>query len=150
MFEEMKKMRDEMDKIVKGFFDESTPLLGHMDARMPAKYEKEYRKPLNYMYETENSVISCFEMPGANKADIKVDIKDNIMEVKVEKKGETEHRNDKGEVHRAFKQQFYVQRMLPSGLEPDKADATYKDGLLKIEIPKVKKETSKVKRLEIK
>jgi len=96
--------------------------------------------------DTEYSVVA--EMPGIDKKDLDVMLTDGILTIKGEKKQETE---EKGETyHRIERRYGSFQRSfrMPDGVQSDKIDATYKDGILKLLIPK--SETSEAKKIEIK
>ena len=86
--------------------------------------------------EIEEKIIIKAELPGVDKKDIHVDVKDGILSITGERSYEKEvkeekfHRRERafGKFHRSF--------ALPDGLDPEKIDADYKDGVLKVEIPK--------------
>ena len=73
---------------------------------------------------------------------------EGVLSVKGEKKNEKEekekdyHRIERrfGSFHRSFK--------IPGKIESDKVDATYKDGVLKLTLPKA--EESETKKIEVK
>lgn len=96
--------------------------------------------------DTEYSVVA--ELPGIDEKDLDVTLTDGILTIKGEKKQETE---EKGETyHRIERRHGSFQRSfrMPEGIQGDKIDATYKDGVLKLMIPK--SETGDVKKIEIK
>jgi HSP20 family protein len=96
--------------------------------------------------DTEYSVVA--ELPGIDEKDLDVTLADGILTIKGEKKQETE---EKGETyHRIERRYGSFQRSfrIPDGVQGDKIDATYKDGILKLMIPK--SENSEVKKIEIK
>lgn len=98
--------------------------------------------------ENNDSYILRAELPGVNKNDVKITLRDNILTIKGEKKQEKEekdasfHRTER--VYGSFERSF----TLPSGVKSDKIDATYKDGVLTITLPKV--EEAKPKEIEVK
>lgn len=93
------------------------------------------RLPVADLYETESSVIATFELPGVEKEEIQLDVTEDRIEVKVEKKAEKEIN-------------FYGALPMPKDVVAENAEATYKNGILRIEIPKAKKQDSR-KRIEI-
>jgi HSP20 family protein len=96
--------------------------------------------------DTEYSVVA--ELPGIDEKDLDVTLTDGILTIKGEKKHESE---EKGETyHRIERRYGSFQRSfrMPDGVQGDKIDATYKDGVLKLMIPK--SETSEAKKIEIK
>jgi HSP20 family protein len=150
-FDEISRMHEEMDKIFNRIFRSYRPLLetGKEKGKSLAKY-LDYRIPTADVRETPDSVIVSFEVPGADKKDIDLNVTENRVEVKVEKKAEKEVKRKGLYSYEARSNQFYRALPLPTEVIPDKAQATYKDGLLKVEIPKVKKIGQRKKRVEIK
>ena len=99
--------------------------------------------PVVDIYDDNDKIVIKAELPGMEKEDISIDLKDNILTLKGErnleneKKEENYYRRERsfGKFERAF--------TLPTGLNPEKIKADYKDGVLKIEIPKPEKEKPK-------
>lgn len=150
-FDEVSRMHEEMDRIFSRIFRSSRPLLemGKEKSKDLAKYW-DFRMPVADIKETENSVIASFEIPGADKNNIDLNVTENKIEVKVEKKAEREVKKKGFYSYEAKAHQFYRALPLPTEVIPDKAEATYKDGILKVEIPKVKKIEHKKKKIEVK
>lgn len=104
-------------------------------------------RPVVDIYDQNEKIVIKAELPGVDKKDIHVDVKDGVLTFSGERSYENEvkeenyHRKERavGEFHRSF--------TLPEGLDPDKIDADYKDGVLKIEISKP--EESKPKKIAI-
>jgi HSP20 family protein len=88
------------------------------------------------VYENEKEIVIKAEIPGVDKKDIHVDLKDGILSITGERSYENEVKEENyHRKERAFGK-FYRSFALPEGLNPDKIDADYKDGVLKVEIPK--------------
>ncbi len=86
--------------------------------------------------ETEKEVIVRVEVPGMDKKDITINLTDDILTVKGEKKHEKEHGDENyHSVERRFGA-FSRTMRIPVDVEVGKVDATYKDGVLKITLPK--------------
>ena len=102
------------------------------------------RTPRMNVYETEKEVVAEVELPGVESKDIDVEVKENILriEAKTEKKKEEK---EKG-YYRKEISSGYFRRAIPLPVEVIgvKADASYKEGILKIVIPKA--ETKKGKK----
>ena len=109
-----------------------------------------FRAPKCNMYETDKSVVAAFELPGVEKEDIELNILDDRIEVKVEKKQEKEDRQKGMYRYEASSQSFYRIIPLPVNVKSENAQAEYTNGVLKIEIPKAKPVEHKKKRVEIK
>lgn len=88
------------------------------------------------IYDNDDNIVIKAELPGVDKKDVEVELKDRVLTLKGERSYENEvkeenyHRKERvfGRFHRSF--------MLPEGVADDKIKADFKDGVLKIEIPK--------------
>ena len=98
--------------------------------------------------EHENEYIVKMELPGVSKDDVKITLEDNVLTVKGEKKQEKESKSSN--YHRvertygAFQRTFTV----PSDVKANGIDASYKDGILSIALPK--SEDAKPKQIDVK
>ena len=113
-------------------------------------HPQNYRIPLCQMQQTPNSVVVRFELPGVEKNDIHLNVTDNSIEVKVYKKQEHEVKKKGLISYSSSQSQFYRRIPLSVDVKRDKAVAEYKNGVLKVEIPKLKVIQSKPKRIAIK
>ena len=100
-------------------------------------------RPVVDVYDNGKKIVIKAELPGVDKKDIRVDLKDGILTLT----GERSYEKDVNEENyhrkeRAFGK-FYRSFALHEGLDPDKIDADYKDGVLKVEIPKPKEKRPK-------
>ena len=98
--------------------------------------------------ENEKEYVVTAELPGIDVKDVDVTISEGVLSVKGEKrhekedKGEDYHRIERryGSFHRSFR--------IPGKVETDKIDASYKDGILKLTLPKA--EGTETKKIEVK
>ena len=92
--------------------------------------------PVVDVYEHDEKTIIKADLPGLDKNDIHIDVKDGMLVLK----GERNHENEVKEENFYRRERAYgkFQRAftLPEGLDPEKIEADYTDGVLKIEIPK--------------
>lgn len=96
--------------------------------------------------ETDNEITVKAEVPGCSAEDIDIAVHGNTLTISGEKKYEQE-KKEKGYFHieRSYGT-FRRQIALPSGVETDKVDATCKNGVLTLTLPKEEKaKTVKVK-----
>lgn len=105
------------------------------------------RIPISDLVETESSVIATFELPGVEKEDIQLNVTEDSIVVKVEKNIEKEADEKEGYSYEIRSHSFYSALPLPAEVDADNSNASYKNGILKVEIPKAKKQT---KRIEVK
>ncbi len=140
-FEEMRRMQRHLNRMFASFFER--------EPFEEFEIETSVRQPLADMWETEDAYHISLEMPGVNKEDIEINVVDNGLEIKAMRKEEAkEHKKGFYRVERNYAG-FYKYVTLPENAELDKAEATYKNGILEIRVPKSPKEESR-KRIEIK
>ncbi len=130
-----------MNLIPRGFFTNDI-----FDDFMPAKENNMkcdiYEKDGNYHIE--------MDVPGFDKSDIKVEANKDYLTITAEKSNEkNDDDNEKNYIHRErtygkYQRSFYLQ-----GLDSEKIDAEFNNGVLKIIVPK-KEENEDKKYIEIK
>jgi HSP20 family protein len=98
--------------------------------------------------ETENSYLIRAEIPGLKKEDVKLSLTENVLTISGEKKAEVENQNKK--YHRLERTYGAFQRSfsLPEPIQADKIEASFRDGLLEVAIPKSEK--AKPRNIDIK
>lgn len=98
--------------------------------------------------ETEKEYMISGEIPGINSKDLDITLLDDILTIKGEKKQENEEKEEN--YHRVERHYGSFQRSfrIPEKVKTDELDATYKDGILKLSLPKA--EASEVKKIEVK
>ncbi len=158
-FEELERMHEEIDRLFRRSFMQFMPelskeraLLGYDSSNrdlMTYSKELDFRRPVCHLQETENNIVAAFELPGVNKEDIVLNVDDNSVELKVESKNEKKHEDKDKKFYSFAMQRFYRRIQLPKEVDSSKAVAEYKDGILRVEMPKKEKDTGK-KRLQIK
>ena len=99
------------------------------------------------MYESDDALVVKAELPGFSKDDISVELKDNTLMLRGERKREAEMKE--GNYHRMERTYGVFQRsfVLPTTVDQQKVKATYKDGVLELSLPKV--EAAKSRRIAI-
>jgi HSP20 family protein len=88
------------------------------------------------MMDTGKEYKITAEMPGVNKSDLEVNITSNNISICGETKTETKEK-DEGWIRRERNYSTICRTMIfPEEVNPDKADATLKDGILEIKVAK--------------
>jgi HSP20 family protein len=99
------------------------------------------------VYETEGSYVLKAELPGVSKEDIKIDVNNNALTIKGEKKFEEKTEKDNYmRVERrygSFTRTFALSDKVDSG----NIKAAFKDGVLEVTLPK--KEEAKPKEIKV-
>ena len=136
---DMLGLRDEMDHLFGNFFG--------LPGRYVERNEPGWTPRVN-VRELDDKFVLTAEIPGMNKDDIKVEVKDHQLMITGEKKKQ-EDKNGKdyhvceicyGKFERAF--------TLPDNVDTRKIDAEYTDGILNLGIPKT--EEAKPKEIKVK
>lgn len=123
----------DFDKMFDDFFD-MTPA--------PAKMKVD-------IVEEDGAYVLEAELPGFTKEDIKVELKDDYLTIAVEKveSKETEEKNylrrERSNV--SYKRSFYIENIEDTAIE-----ASFKDGILSLRLPKKEVEVNTAKQIEIK
>jgi HSP20 family protein len=132
---------DEMNR----FWDETVPTRLSEGAQAVANF-----KPKFDVKETAEEVVLSGEFPGMSEKDISLTIKDNTLTLSGEKKFESERKDgEASHVERAYGS-FTRQFQFGVELNEDAAEASMKNGVLTIRLPKSAKEIRGEKRLSIK
>lgn len=100
------------------------------------------------LVENDDNFLMTAELPGMKKEDITLNLVNNVLTLKGEKKTERELKEDK--YYRLERSAGSFQRSfnLPADVQVDKVTAEFKDGVLKVTLPK--KEEVKPKSIPIK
>ena len=86
--------------------------------------------------EKDNEYVLEAEVPGMTKKDIHIDLRDGVLTISGERKYEGEEKKDQyTRVERCYGS-FTRSFTLPEHVETDKIDAEYKDGVLRVTLPK--------------
>jgi len=137
-FRDFERMRRDMDRLWDSFFE-----------RRPTKDEEagEFLPALDLAEKDNELVVKC-EVPGMDPKDIDISLSDGMLTIRGEKKQEREEKKtDYHLVERSYGT-FTRSILLPKEVQGDKISASYKNGILKITLPK--SEEAKKKEIKIK
>ena len=88
------------------------------------------------------------ELPGVNKEDVRVSVEGGVLSISGERKAEKEEKNKKyHRIERTYGS-FARSFTLPEGTASDKVSAEFKDGVLRVHLPK--DEAAKPKSIDVK
>lgn len=90
------------------------------------------------------------DLPGVNKEDIHVDVKDNIVTISGERKAKEEVKEEEYYKVESFYGKFERSFTLPENIDVENIHAESEDGVLEVVIPKLVKVENKAKRIEVK
>ena len=100
--------------------------------------------------ETDKEISVAAELPGLEPEDIHISLDRNTLTISGEKRAEKEEKDQR--FYRVERSYGSFQRSipLPDEVNQDKIDATFKRGVLKVKLPKVKAAQKQSKRIAIK
>ena len=98
--------------------------------------------------ETEKEFIIKAEVPEVKKEEVKISVDNGILSIRGERKQEKEEKGKKFHRVERYYGSFTRSFTLPDNVDETKIEASFKDGMLNIQIPKSEK--SKPKAIDIK
>ncbi len=128
-FKDLISMQDKMNRLFEDSF------LRSMDGEEVVAQGTWY--PVVDIYEKKDSIVLKAEIPGLDKSDFSVTVKENILTIKGEKKQENDVEEDR--FHRVERTYGSFQRSftLPKTVDQEKLEAEYKNGVLVITLSKI-------------
>ena len=107
--------------------------------------EGQFSWPRIELDETDKAVMVSAELPGLSEKDIQVEIANGVLSIRGEKKAESESGG-------RYSERYYgsFERRIPlEGVQEDKADANFRNGVLTVSLPKTEQASHNVKRIAI-
>jgi HSP20 family protein len=127
-YNDMLTFRDRMNRF---FDDPMSPIVRKIEDSSLCHWN-----PAVDVYEEEDNMVIKAELPGIDRENISVDLKDRTLTIKGERADEQEVKEEhfyrRERIHGRFERSF----TLPADVGADKISADYKDGVLKVTVPK--------------
>jgi HSP20 family protein len=136
---ELERMRKEMDHLWNSFFEERP--------RLKAEEVREWFPSLDVV-ETKDNIVVKAEIPGMDPKEIDISLSNEILTIKGEKKQEKEEKEENYHLIERTHGKFVRSVRLPGEVKSEKINASYKNGVLNITLPK--SEEAKQKEVKIK
>ena len=137
------RLRDEIDRLFEDFsFTRSSRSI----FAFPAIAEL---SPAMELVENKDHYSLSVELPGMEEKDIDIKCADGVLTISGEKRQESEEKTDDFLVTERSYGSFKRQLTLPADVTPDKINAKYAKGVLKLTLKKDEKAQSRVKRIAI-
>ena len=140
-FTELMSLRQAMDRLFEDSFVRPSRVLTTLG---------EVAAPTLDVYQTSTEVVVKTAVPGMKPEDASIDITGETLTIKGESKAEQETRKEDYLYQERRYGAFSRSVGLPSGLKPDKAEATMEDGVLTLTIPKAEEVKPKAIRVTAK
>ncbi|MEN8153531.1 MAG: Hsp20/alpha crystallin family protein [Acidobacteriota bacterium] len=106
--------------------------------------------PATDIYETKENYVFKLEVPGIKKDDIDIDLKENILSIRGEKREDNEIKKENYHRVESFCGTFSRSFTIPKDIDPKKIEATMKDGILELKIGKADEVKAKKIPIDIK
>lgn len=140
LLDEFRRVQRKMDELFEDllFQDFGTRALPSEGSKGEHTLIESYEEPLSDFYETDKEVVAEVEVPGIDKKDIQVYVYSDGIEIKADVKKEDKQEDKKKGIFRFERTHsgFYRYFRLPKYVDPDKASAEYKNGILIVRVPK--------------
>ena len=107
------------------------------------------RAPETDVVEMENEIRVSTEMPGLRREDIEIDLENNVLTLRGEKREEREEGGDGARYHLSERRYGTFTRsfVLPRDVDAENISASFADGVLTVRIPKSEK--ARRRRIEV-
>ncbi|WP_285294821.1 Hsp20/alpha crystallin family protein [Aureimonas altamirensis] len=102
------------------------------------------------MVETDKAIEVSIELPGMEMKDIEVTVNDDMLTVKGEKKIERQEEKKGYYLSERSYGAIYRTIPLPPGVDGEKAQASFKNGVLTIKLPQTPEAQAKVRKIAVK
>lgn len=136
-FDRLATLRDEMNRLLDGSLAGFTGNIGLFSGWSP---------PLD-IYQDKDNVFVKVELPGMKKEEIDISLHDGMLTISGERKQEFEA--EEGETFRSerYTGRFHRTVTLPTEVDPNRVQATYRDGILTVQL--AKSEEAKPKQIQV-
>jgi len=99
--------------------------------------------PAADIFETKDDFVFKLEMPGMSKDDVHVDVENNVLSIRGEKKSQQEVKKENYHRIESFSGSFSRSFALPRNADPSNIKAALKDGILELRVAKVEEKKTK-------
>jgi HSP20 family protein len=115
------------DDLVSRMFDDWMPRFGG---------EGRGWSPAVDMMDKKDGIVLRADLPGLEQKDIRVDVENGMLTIHGGRQSEQETKEDDYYHRERWSGSFTRTIALPTGIDPDKIKATFKNGVLEVHIPK--------------
>jgi HSP20 family protein len=141
----MDDVDDMMDRMLTGW-----PWMRRAYHRVPRIWRTRGWAPDIDVFDRDNNIVVRADLPGVKREDVDVSIEENVLTIRGSRKEETEVKaEDYYRMERAFGE-FSRSMPVPQGIRPEDIQATFKDGVLEVAVPKPAEAQRKQVKVEVK
>jgi HSP20 family protein len=144
-------LRKEVDRLFEDFGDDFWRRPFRSFAGLERGWAQKFAAtPAVDVVETDKAYEITAELPGIDQKNIEVNVANGGITIKGEKTEETEEKKKDYYVSERRYGSFERYFGLPEGVDADKIDATFKNGVLKVTLPKTAEAQKAAKKIEVK
>lgn len=126
---ELDAFQNDMNRLFDGFF-------GRRDGTVDGNYAARRWIPPMDLVETEDNLVLRADLPGVDRDDIEIEVKEGVLTVSGERKAQHEEKREGfHRVERSFGR-FSRSLELPKGVEAGGIQASFERGVLEVRMPK--------------
>ncbi|HYG64349.1 MAG TPA: Hsp20/alpha crystallin family protein [Thermoanaerobaculia bacterium] len=98
-----------------------------------------------------NELVVCADLPGMNREDVNVEVRDGQLILQGERRWQQEQGGEAEGYYRSERSygRFFRTVPLPDGVNPEQAQATFKDGVLEVKMPLPEQHEQRGRKIEI-
>ena len=138
----IERMRGELDRLFDNFFDGFLSDWGILPTTTTWS-------PRVEMVDKGDNIVVNAELPGVNPKDVDIKVTSDGVTIRGETKKEEETKEEDYYRCERFYGKFSRSLSLPVGIDTSKVKASYRDGILRLVLPKVEKEKEKSIKVEV-
>ena len=101
------------------------------------------------VFERNSNIVVRAELPGLNKDDVDVEVEDDALIIRGERHNDVDDEREGYYRSERSYGSFYRAIPLPEGVDPSACNATFKDGVLEVTLPKPTPQVSKAKKINV-
>jgi len=147
-------LRREIDRLFEASFlnpFRGLPLQGSMFDLEPSRQGgSSAAQPAMDLVDRGNAYELTADMPGLDEKNIEVDVANGVLTVKGQKQEEKVEKEQDFHLHERRFDSFYRSVRIPEAVDADKIEATFKNGVLKVTLPKMPEPQKPTKKIEVK
>ena len=129
--------------------EEMDSLLGRFLGREAAAPRERMWAPVVDVKETKTDVVVKVELPEVNAKDVDITVDGNVLTIKGERKSEEEKKDENYYYSERSYGSFVRSLTLPKEVDESKTKASYKEGVLTINLPKRREEKAKQIKVDV-
>ncbi|WP_340107379.1 Hsp20/alpha crystallin family protein [Pikeienuella sp. HZG-20] len=102
--------------------------------------------PRTDISETDKAMLVSVDLPGLDDEDVEVNVTDDMLTIRAEREEKKETDGFTSRSRRSYHRMIPV----PPGVDPERAEAEFKRGVLTVTLPKTEEARARMKRIDVK